>query len=216
MKLKSLSIIASIALLSNVAMADENSGLLLGVDAGWFHTQIDSSIKHRNNGQKANFNGDLEGNIPVFGLKIGYRINENHRVYSAYNYSSEMSDVITIPRFTIDGEFDTHKILFGYDFTPKVFDNTRAVLGLYGGYARTDLTLKTGRLSLSENFDGFTYGAKIGALYELNPSNEIEFGFKVEKTTYTSENFYQNNIGSNFYNPEQTNYGLYLGYTYKF
>lgn len=215
MKLKSLSIIASIALLSNVAIADENSGLLLGVDAGWFHTQIDSSIKHRGK-THSNFNGDLEGNIPVFGLKIGYRINENHRVYSAYNYSSEMSDVIQTTKIKIDGEFDTHKILFGYDFTPKVFDNTRAVLGLYGGYARTDLTLKTTLLSLSENFDGFTYGAKIGALYELNPSNEIEFGFKVEKTTYTSENFYQSNIGSNFYNPEQTNYGLYLGYTYKF
>lgn len=215
MKLKSLSIIASIALLSNVAMADENSGLLLGVDAGWFHTQIDSSIKHRGK-THSNFNGDLEGNIPVFGLKIGYRINENHRIYSAYNYSSEMSDVIQTTKIKIDGEFDTHKILFGYDFTPKVFDNTRAVLGLYGGYARTDLTLKTTLLSLSENFDGFTYGAKIGALYELNPSNEIEFGFKVEKTTYTSENFYQSNIGSNFYNPEQTNYGLYLGYTYKF
>ncbi|TXE88158.1 porin family protein [Campylobacter volucris] len=215
MKLKSLSIIASIALFSNVAMADENSGMFLGVDAGWFHTKIDSSIKHRGTTQ-SNFNGDLEGNIPVFGLKIGYRINENHRVYSAYNYSSEMSDVITIPKFTIDGEFDTHKILFGYDFTPKVFDNTRAVLGLYSGYARTDLTLKTTLLSLSENFDGFTYGAKIGALYELNSSNEIEFGFKIEKTTYTSENFYQSAIGSNFYNPEQTNYGLYLGYTYKF
>lgn len=216
MKLKSLSIIASIALLSNVAMADENSGLFLGAGMGWFHTQIDSSIKHRNQSNNSNINGDLEGDIPVFSLKVGYRINENHRVYSAYNYSSEMSDVIQTTNIKIDGEFDTHKILFGYDFTPKIFDDTRAVLGIYGGYAKTDLTFKTNGLSLSENFDGFTYGAKIGALYELDSSNEVEFSFKVEKTTYTSENFYQSSIGSNFYNPEQTNYGLYLGYTYKF
>ncbi|HHP5566530.1 TPA: outer membrane beta-barrel protein, partial [Campylobacter jejuni] len=28
--------------------------------------------------------------------------------------------------------------------------------------------------------------------------------------------FYQNKVGSNFYDPKQTNYGVYLGYNYKF
>ncbi|MCW1533615.1 porin family protein, partial [Campylobacter jejuni] len=26
----------------------------------------------------------------------------------------------------------------------------------------------------------------------------------------------QNKVGSNFYDPKQTNYGVYLGYNYKF
>ncbi|RKO64379.1 hypothetical protein CKA54_05690 [Campylobacter sp. P255] len=215
MKLKIFSLVACVALASNLALADENSGLLLGVDAGWFHTKVKSDIEHSQK-KSVKFNGDLEGNIPVFGLKIGYRLNENHRLYGAYNYSSELSDVINVSRLKIDGEFTTHKFLLGYDFTPKIFEKTRAVLGLYGGYARTDMTLKTSLLSISQDFDGYTYGAKIGALYELNQANEIEFGFKAEQTHYNTRNFYQSTVGSNFYDPKQTNYGLYLGYTYKF
>ncbi|EAK0436345.1 porin family protein [Campylobacter lari] len=213
MRLKLFSLVASVALVSNLALADENSGLLLGIDAGWFHTKVKSDLDNTKNNKK--FNGDLEGDIPVFGLRVGYRFSENHRFYGAYNYSSEFSDVINTPRFKIDGEFTTHKFLLGYDFTPKIFEKTRAVLGVYGGYARTDMTLKTSFLSLSQDFDGYTYGAKIGALYELNQANEIEFGFKAEQSHYNTRNFSTAN-SSNFYDPKQTNYGLYLGYTYKF
>ncbi len=67
------------------------------------------------------------------------------------------------------------------------------------GYAKTNLDLKTSLLSLSQKFD-----------------NEIEAGFKVEKIEYNTRDFYQKAIGSNLYDPRQTNYGLYLGYTYKF
>ncbi|EGK8048423.1 outer membrane beta-barrel protein [Campylobacter lari] len=213
MKFKLFSLVASVALVSNLALADENSGLLLGIDAGWFHTKVKSNLEHTKNNKK--FNGDLEGDVPVFGLRVGYRFSENHRLYGAYNYSSEFSDVINTAKFKIDGEFTTHKFLLGYDFTPKIFEKTRAVLGVYGGYARTNMTLKTSILSLSQDFDGYTYGAKIGALYELNQANEIEFGFKAEQTHYDTRNFSTAN-SSNFYDPKQTNYGLYLGYTYKF
>ncbi|CAM4176946.1 outer membrane beta-barrel protein [Campylobacter armoricus] len=215
MKIKVLSLVASIVLVSNLALADENSGLFLGVDAGWFHTKVKSDLEH-NKAKNVKYNGDLEGDVPVFGLRAGYRFNENHRAYGAYSYSSEFSDVIDVARLKIDGEFTTHKFLLGYDFTPKIFEKTRAVLGIYGGYAKTDITLKTKFLSLSQDFDGYTYGTKIGALYELTPLNEIEFGFKIEQTHYNTRNFYQSTVGSNFYDPKQTNYGLYLGYTYKF
>ncbi|WP_250503775.1 outer membrane beta-barrel protein [Campylobacter jejuni] len=205
MNKKLLSIIASTTLFSNLALADENSGFFIGADAAWMHAQVKSELKHKNT--KQNFNGDISGNIPSFGLKLGYRLNENHRIYAGYNYSDEFSDFIKTPKIQIEGDFTTHKFLTGYDFTPKLFEKTRAVLGVYGGYARTDLTLKTSFLSLSQNFDGYFYGAKIGALYDLTPHNEIELGFKAEQIHYNSRNFYQNKVGSNFYDPKQTNYG---------
>lgn len=202
MNKKLLSIIASTTLFSNLALADENSGFFIGADAAWMHAQVKSELKHKNT--KQNFNGDISGNIPSFGLKLGYRLNENHRIYAGYNYSDEFSDFIKTPKIQIEGDFTTHKFLTGYDFTPKLFEKTRAVLGVYGGYARTDLTLKTSFLSLSQNFDGYFYGAKIGALYDLTPHNEIELGFKAEQIHYNSRNFYQNKVGSNFYDPKQT------------
>ncbi len=187
MNKKLLSIIASTTLFSNLALADENSGFFIGADAAWMHAQVKSELKHKNT--KQNFNGDISGNIPSFGLKLGYRLNENHRIYAGYNYSDEFSDFIKTPKIQIEGDFTTHKFLTGYDFTPKLFEKTRAVLGVYGGYARTDLTLKTSFLSLSQNFDGYFYGAKIGALYDLTPHNEIELGFKAEQIHYNSRNF---------------------------
>lgn len=138
MNKKLLSIIASTTLFSNLALADENSGFFIGADAAWMHAQVKSELKHKNT--KQNFNGDISGNIPSFGLKLGYRLNENHRIYAGYNYSDEFSDFIKTPKIQIEG-----------DFTPKLFEKTRAVLGVYGGYARTDLTLKTSFLSLSQN-----------------------------------------------------------------
>ncbi|EQB5473488.1 outer membrane beta-barrel protein [Campylobacter jejuni] len=214
MNKKLLSIIASTTLFSNLALADENSGFFIGTDAAWMHAQVKSELKHKNT--KQNFNGDISGNIPSFGLKLGYRLNENHRIYAGYNYSDEFSDFIKTPKIQIEGDFTTHKFLTGYDFTPKIFERVRAVAGGYLGYAKTNLDLKTSLLSLSQKFDGFVYGVKIGAIFELGASNEIEAGFKVEKIEYNTRDFYQKAIGSNLYDPRQTNYGLYLGYTYKF
>lgn len=119
MNKKLLSIIASATLFSNLALADENSGFFIGADAAWMHAQVKSELKHKNT--KQNFNGDISGNIPSFGLKLGYRLNENHRIYAGYNYSDEFSDFIKTPKIQIEGDFATHKFLTGYDFTPKLF-----------------------------------------------------------------------------------------------
>ncbi|EAI3388818.1 TPA: outer membrane beta-barrel protein [Campylobacter coli] len=214
MNKKLLSIIAGVALFSSSALAAEESGFFIGADAAYVQTKVKGDLKHNKTG--AVFNGDLSSSIPILGLRMGYRFNDLHRLYAAYNYSDEFSDIIRTPNLRIEGDFNTHKFLLGYDFTPEIFKRVRAVAGGYLGYAKTSLDLKTSLLSLSQDFDGFVYGAKIGAIFELGASNEIEVGFKAEQIEYNTRNYYQETIGSNFYDPRQTNYGLYLGYTYKF
>ncbi|HEB7537589.1 outer membrane beta-barrel protein [Campylobacter coli] len=214
MNKKLLSIIAGVALFSSSALAAEESGFFIGADAAYVQTKVKGDLKHNKTG--AVFNGDLSSSIPILGLRMGYRFNDLHRLYAAYNYSDEFSDIIRTPNLRIEGDFNTHKFLLGYDFTPEIFKRVRAVAGGYLGYAKTSLDLKTSLLSLSQDFDGFVYGAKIGAIFELGTSNELEVGFKAEQIEYNTRNYYQETIGSNFYDPRQTNYGLYLGYTYKF
>lgn len=214
MNKKLLSIIAGVALFSSSALAAEESGFFIGADAAYVQTKVKGDLKHNKTG--AVFNGDLSSSIPLLGLRMGYRFNDLHRLYAAYNYSDEFSDIIRTPNLRIEGDFNTHKFLLGYDFTPEIFKRVRAVAGGYLGYAKTSLDLKTSLLSLSQDFDGFVYGAKIGAIFELGASNELEVGFKAEQIEYNARNYYQETIGSNFYDPRQTNYGLYLGYTYKF
>ncbi|EPY5402705.1 outer membrane beta-barrel protein [Campylobacter coli] len=214
MNKKFLSVIVGIALFSSSALAAEESGFFIGADAAYVQTKVKGDLKHNKTG--AVFNGDLSSSIPILGLRMGYRFNDLHRLYAAYNYSDEFSDIIRTPNLRIESDFNTHKFLLGYDFTPEIFKRARAVAGGYLGYAKTSIDLKTSLLSLSQDFDGFVYGAKIGAIFELGASNEIEVGFKAEKIEYNTRNYYQEIIGSNFYDPRQTNYGLYLGYTYKF
>ncbi|EAK7473972.1 outer membrane beta-barrel protein [Campylobacter coli] len=214
MNKKFLSVIVGIALFSSSALAAEESGFFIGADAAYVQTKVKGDLKHNKTG--AVFNGDLSSSIPILGLRMGYRFNDLHRLYAAYNYSDEFSDIIRTPNLRIESDFNTHKFLLGYDFTPEIFKRVRAVAGGYLGYAKTSIDLKTSLLSLSQDFDGFVYGAKIGAIFELGTSNEIEVGFKAEKIEYNTRNYYQETIGSNFYDPRQTNYGLYLGYTYKF
>ncbi|BEJ72535.1 outer membrane beta-barrel protein [Campylobacter coli] len=214
MNKKFLSVIVGIALFSSSALAAEESGFFIGADAAYVQTKVKGDLKHNKTG--AVFNGDLSSSIPILGLRMGYRFNDLHRLYVAYNYSDEFSDIIRTPNLRIESDFNTHKFLLGYDFTPEIFKRVRAVAGGYLGYAKTSIDLKTSLLSLSQDFDGFVYGAKIGAIFELGTSNEIEVGFKAEKIEYNTRNYYQEIIGSNFYDPRQTNYGLYLGYTYKF
>ncbi|EAK6960142.1 porin family protein [Campylobacter coli] len=214
MNKKFLSVIVGIALFSSSALAAEESGFFIGADAAYVQTKVKGDLKHNKTG--AVFNGDLSSSIPILGLRMGYRFNDLHRLYAAYDYSDEFSDIIRTPKLRIESDFNTHKFLLGYDFTPEIFKRVRAVAGGYLGYAKTSIDLKTSLLSLSQDFDGFVYGAKIGAIFELGTSNEIEVGFKAEKIEYNTRNYYQETIGSNFYDPRQTNYGLYLGYTYKF
>lgn len=175
MNKKFLSVIVGIALFSSSALAAEESGFFIGADAAYVQTKVKGDLKHNKTG--AVFNGDLSSSIPILGLRMGYRFNDLHRLYAAYNYSDEFSDIIRTPNLRIEGDFNTHKFLLGYDFTPEIFKRVRAVAGGYLGYAKTSIDLKTSLLSLSQDFDGFVYGAKIGAIFELGASNEIEVGF---------------------------------------
>ncbi|MBZ7957485.1 outer membrane beta-barrel protein [Campylobacter sp. RM10541] len=216
MNKKLLSIVAGTCLFANLAMADERSGFFIGVDAALMNAKVKADLKHSKNSQNSTFNGDISQTIPVLDLKLGYRLNESHRIYFTYAGSDDFNDFIKTPALYIEGDFSTQKFLLGYDFTPKLFTNTRAVLGVYSGYAKTDVDLKTSFLTLSQNYDGFVYGAKLGAIYEITPHNEIELGIKAEQIHYNTKNFYQNQVGSNFYDPKETNYSAYLGYAYKF
>lgn len=150
MNKKFLSVIVGIALFSSSALAAEESGFFIGADAAYVQTKVKGDLKHNKTG--AVFNGDLSSSIPILGLRMGYRFNDLHRLYAAYNYSDEFSDIIRTPKLRIESDFNTHKFLLGYDFTPEIFKRVRAVAGGYLGYAKTSIDLKTSLLSFISRF----------------------------------------------------------------
>lgn len=178
---------ACVALFSSLASAEK---LFVGGEGGWIHSH--GSFDNKNFGrQKRN------GNAFDIGVKAGYIINENGRVYGAYRYDFGAKYSGAKRR--------AHKFLLGYDFTPQVYDAWRAVLGLYGGYGM--MSFKKAEEKTIRYRKGFAYGGKVGALYELDANNEVELGFRVEQLRFGRKSETK---------PTFTDYGLYLGYAYKF
>ncbi|MCI5968316.1 MAG: porin family protein [Helicobacter sp.] len=165
------------------------------------------------------FKGDdisLKDNVPAFGIKMGYRFTPNFRTYGAYNYVTKAKGnygyVNNYGEWIEEAEINVHKFLVGFDITPEIATNTRAVVGVYGGVAIanfdvTGVTTDVQYIStISASGSHFIYGAKLGALYEIG-AGEIEVGFKADQVSYKVED-----AGK----LKQTNLGLYIGYNYKF
>ena len=141
--------------------------------------------------------------------------------YSYRSQGSQKYNLINGSDF-IDGEFgwQTNNIFLGVNYTPSLSDEFKLSLGVYTG-----LSIVKGEFNGDAQFTvqnrsgtyihtfrdksitrvGSILGGNLGAIYEVNKNNEIEFGVKGDyQTTNITE--YDNII----------NYGLYVGYNYKF
>lgn len=185
---------ACAALLASSALAE---GFFLGGEGAWLysHGNFKESELGTSDSGKAN-SADL-------GLKVGYVINDNNRVYGTYHY--QFGGKYKLSDFEVNVKGKTHKFLLGYDFTPQIYNEWRGVLGVYGGYTLSKMKPSEGDFI---NFKkGLAYGAKVGTLYDINENNEMEFGFKAEQLNYSKKQGVK---------PTLTNAGLYVGYAYKF
>jgi len=232
----------STALFASVCAAESRYGF--GIEAGFFHSK--QEVDFNLNGNSYTFDDDK--NIGNVGLKTLYVFTPNHRIYSSYSFNpnNNIKSSRVIPMLGTSGAIDVavqtfnirshqHRILLGYDFTPQISEQTRAVLGIYGGYSRaitkilepravfTNVTPGTGvgsgqflgERKWKRNFDGFVYGAKLGMISELDENNEIEFGLKVENSDFSEKSITLS--GSDIpLKPSYLNYGIYIAYNYKF
>ena len=153
------------------------------------------------------------------GLKAGYDF-DAFRVWGGYSYRTKGSEDYNMKDGAgfINGEFNwqTHNILIGADYTPSLTDSFKLALGAYTGLSivkgefsgKSEYTIDgvkhTGN-DVSKTDTGALFGLKLGGIYEIVENNEIEFGIKGDYQTTGIEDY--DNI---------LNYGVYVGYNYKF
>ena len=143
---------------------------------------------------------------PGLGLKAGYDF-DVARVYGAYIYDFEAKKSLGDKDGSII-KWNTHKFIIGADYTPSLAKDLKLVLGGYTGFSKLKVKggdAKTPMESVSTN--GWILGAKVGAEYSIDENNAVEFGLKTDRTKYRAIDDAK---------IEETNLGLYLGYTYKF
>jgi putative outer membrane protein len=143
---------------------------------------------------------------PGIGLKAGYDF-DSFRVYGAYIYDFQAKKSLGNEDGTIV-KWKTHKFIVGADYTPSVAKNLKLVLGGYTGFSKLKMDVfDTQDGSEKGNATGWILGARVGTEYSINENNAVEFGLKADETKYRPID--DTKI-------EETNLGLYLGYTYKF
>ncbi|WP_086296073.1 outer membrane beta-barrel protein [Campylobacter devanensis] len=202
--------IAATAILSSSAVAQ---GVFVGVEGALLQSQVKLDDIY------PSVLDDPKDTSIELGLKGGYDF-DAFRVWGGYSYRTKGSEDYNMKDGTdfINGEFNwqTHNILVGADYTPSLTDSFKLALGAYTG-----LSIVKGEFSGQAEYttDGLTYvmdndsttgtgaifGLKLGGIYEVVENNEIEFGIKGDYQTTGIEDY--DNI---------LNYGVYVGYNYKF
>ncbi|WP_086267901.1 outer membrane beta-barrel protein [Campylobacter devanensis] len=202
--------IAATAILSSSAAAQ---GVFVGVEGVLLQSQVKLDDIY------PSVLDDPKDTSIELGLKGGYDF-DAFRVWGGYSYRTKGSEDYNMKDGTdfINGEFNwqTHNILVGADYTPSLTDSFKLALGAYTG-----LSIVKGKFSGQAEYttDGLTYvmdndsttgtgaifGLKLGGIYEVIENNEIEFGIKGDYQTTGIEDY--DNI---------LNYGVYVGYNYKF
>ncbi|MBR6952804.1 MAG: hypothetical protein IKH66_03185 [Campylobacter sp.] len=162
-----------------------------------------------------NVSGKIKDSTFGLGLKVGYDF-DLFRVYGEYLYKTKAKDSYSDNDGESLYEWNAHQFLIGADYTPRLMENFKFVLGAYTGISRLNYEISTTDIVLG-NYDdkvnktGWLLGAKIGGIYELNSNNEIEFGVKGDYVNYGSVSDYDGSLDFT-----EMNYGLYLGYNFKF
>lgn len=193
----------------SVAVAD---GAYMGVEA-------DYSFKSNLKAKIENETFKIKDGQAGLGLKAGYDFGV-WRAYGAYIHDFKASKNDSDNGSRWKDMWKTHKFLVGADYTPQIASGFKAVVGAYTGlsilkfqndWSDMDATgAVTDSGSDKDSFKGWIIGAKVGGIYEINANNEIEFGYKFDRTDYGKSNELE------ISDLKETNHGIYLGYNYKF
>ena len=204
--------IAATAILSSSAAAQ---GGFVGVEGALLQSQLKLDYPF------SNLLDDPKDTSMELGLKGGYDF-DTFRIWGGLSLRTAGSQIYNSnltngsDTVKINGKFiwQTNNILLGVNYTPPLNYKYKLSLGAYTGLSivkgefNGEVTSSNVANALgydSKSGVGNLFGAKLGAIYEVDRNNEIEFGIKGDYQTTTIDEY--NNI---------RNYGLYIGYNLKF
>lgn len=199
MKKLVLSAVLAISLVSAVSA----QGWFVGGEGNYnFKSEIDITLP--------NGTYSVSDSTLAIGVKGGYDF-DNWRVYGAYIRNTKSSNKAISGSNSANWKGQDY--IIGADWTPKINvfkQDLKAIVGGFVGHSNLDTSIRYGSYYLSYDENGFLYGLRLGGIYQLAKSHEIEFGFKFSQASYDiTSGYVRDDI-------ERTNMGLFAGYNYKF
>jgi hypothetical protein len=162
---------------------ERTAGFLVGIEAGYERVWGNYG-----------FLGEAIGyNTVNYGVKIGYALKGDNRIYLSYSRNTDMEDK--------EGSYTStttlQKVSLGLEGIYPASSNFGIIAGGLLGWAKGDTDDSDGD-SYSES--AFAVGVKVGGIINIGTHNEIEFGIKA---------------GGSFFEETAWNAGAYVGYNFK-
>lgn len=210
MKILKVSLAASFALfaLSSSANAFDTSksGAFVGAEIGALSSNASIKAKDDEGSGGKKVNKIAFG----YGLKAGYDFGGLVRAYGSISSATQTSKKFSED----DGDYTikytpSYKLAIGVDYTPQITRDIKAQVGAFVGYGAAKGKFEDGD-SASITANGFLYGVKAGAIFEIFPQNEIDVSLRYEGSQFKKT---QNGTKWTF---DTNNIGLFVGYTYHF
>lgn len=199
-----------------ITFAFAKEGPFIGVEGGGIYSMKQNINSYLCYETKNGCQRVLDYTGKFAGIKFGYDF-EEYRIYGQINHNFEREIQAWEKRIdTSTGYTYTYKtlepfisassneILLAYDGYFNPYDPSKMFYGLYFGIEnQKEITQVKGyKDSLTQTYNGFVVGMKVGGLISINEHNGIELGIKFNYSLY-----------SDFY---VTSLGAFAGYTYKF
>jgi hypothetical protein len=136
-------------------------------------------------------------NTANYGIKFGYILQDNNRIYLNYNRNTDMEEEIGSAKATAT----LQKVLLGLESVSYATANFGIIYGGAIGWAYLSGEAKSNSISVKVSESALAVGLKVGGIYSIGEHNEIEFGVKA---------------GGSFFEETEWNAGAYAGYSFKF
>jgi len=178
-----------------------SEGFLIGFETSY--VTFDKEARTRINNLDVVLKSDGDPNA---GLKLGYAFNDMHRIYGIYAYTADSFESSWLG---LNTSIKTKENIFtlAYDFTPELVKDLRLATGVFGSYKALNVKVNNDGFSVSKDYHSYSYGLKLGFLYDLSDHNEIELGYKFEQNDYNGGKIIDDKTRSSIF---------YLGYAYRF
>ena len=179
------------------------SAWFIGVMGGYENTSADTSIF--NTSCNAEWFDSSDHDYGVFGIKLGYMFNFNHRVDASFETTNNDYGFLRVP-FSVN-----YTYVADYNLA-----DIHPLVGIGAGIVDWSDTVLCNGTGTDIDMDGTMWQVRIGGLYEWSENVEAELYYRYSQVSLDNEDFQSNGYQGNIDIEDIDRNGIFFGINYKF
>ncbi len=179
------------------------SAWFIGIMGGYENTSADTTIF--NTSCNAELFDSSDHDYGLFGIKIGYMFNFNHRIDASFEATNNDDGLLRVP-FSVN-----YTYVADYEMA-----NIHPLIGVGFGMVDWSDTVLCQGIGTEVDMDGTMWQIRVGGLYEVNEDIEAELYYRYSRVSLDGEDFQGNGYTGSIDIEDIDRNGIFLGINYKF